>query len=365
MNNNSTLVTIIIPAYNTEPYIGRMLECVVNQTYKNLEILVVNDGSTDGTKDVIQRFAKRDDRIKLIDIPNGGVSNARNVALERMKGEKVFLWDSDDVVSPYTVETCLNVANDYNVNSVFYGYTDSSELVKKATESAVSSKLFRGGQIVKVLLPNYIGISYSDINRWIKEGGSLRKGKEHSACWHMMFDAATIQKNNIRFDRNLSLGEDTIFCNTYLLYESSIATIDNVFYALLQRKDGANLSHKSNIKVRVDDKLKLVDARDKLNSLSIKLQKGSIEEDYQGTNVLSCMEIAVRLRLDESLSKRQKKSIYQKFISNSLVRASIEGFESKISKRSLPFRILKIMNGKLLYRLIQLLPKKIVRKVNQ
>lgn len=146
MNINTPLVSIIIPAYNTEPYIGRMLECVANQTYKKLEILVVNDGSTDRTKDVIQLFAERDDRIKLIDIPNGGVSNARNVALNIMKGEKVFLWDSDDVVSPYTVETCLNVANDYNVKSVFYGYTDNPEQVKNATETAVRPKLFRGGK---------------------------------------------------------------------------------------------------------------------------------------------------------------------------------------------------------------------------
>lgn len=119
---NNILVSIVIPAYNTGQYIARMLNCAVAQTYKNIEIIVVNDGSTDNTLDIINSFANIDNRIKVIDIPNGGVSNARNLGIEAANGKKVFFWDSDDVVELDTIQKCLEYSSINCVNSVLYGY---------------------------------------------------------------------------------------------------------------------------------------------------------------------------------------------------------------------------------------------------
>ena len=121
---NNLLVSVIIPAYNTAPYIGRMLDCVINQTYKNIEIIVVNDGSTDDTLSIVENYAKKDNRFVVIDIPNGGVSNARNVGIKKSKGEKIFFWDSDDVIEHTAIEKCLDYSLKHCVNAVAYGYAN-------------------------------------------------------------------------------------------------------------------------------------------------------------------------------------------------------------------------------------------------
>ena len=84
------LVSIIIPAYNTSAYIGPMLQSVINQSFRNLEIIVVNDGSKDNTLEIVESYAKKDKRFTVVDIPNGGVSNARNIGIKKCHGDKNF-----------------------------------------------------------------------------------------------------------------------------------------------------------------------------------------------------------------------------------------------------------------------------------
>ena len=102
MISEMPLVSVIIPAYNTEEYIGEMLNCTIQQTYKNIEIIVIDDGSTDGTKDIVKKIQKTDNRIILIENNRGGVSKARNTGIEKAHGEKFFFWDSDDIIESTT-----------------------------------------------------------------------------------------------------------------------------------------------------------------------------------------------------------------------------------------------------------------------
>ncbi|MDR1925004.1 MAG: glycosyltransferase, partial [Planctomycetaceae bacterium] len=91
-------VTVIIPVYNTELYLRECLESVVNQTFVELQVICVNDGSTDGSFLILQEYASRDDRFLLINLPNGGVSIARNTACEYARGEYILFIDSDDFI---------------------------------------------------------------------------------------------------------------------------------------------------------------------------------------------------------------------------------------------------------------------------
>ena len=93
------LISVIIPAYNAEKYIGKCIESIQNSDYTDLEIIIVNDGSKDNTLGIINSYAKADSRIVVVDKKNGGVSSARNLGLDRATGEYVAFIDSDDYVS--------------------------------------------------------------------------------------------------------------------------------------------------------------------------------------------------------------------------------------------------------------------------
>lgn len=97
------LISIIVPVYNVEEYLPRCVESILAQTYKNLEIILVDDGSTDHCGSICDAYKEKDSRIKVIHKPNGGLSDARNAGLDQMSGEYVTCIDSDDFVSPFFV----------------------------------------------------------------------------------------------------------------------------------------------------------------------------------------------------------------------------------------------------------------------
>ena len=100
-------VSIIIPVYNREEYLDRCISSMINQTFSNIEIILINDGSTDGSADICDSYAKKDSRIIVIHKPNGGVSSARNAGLEIMTGDYLCFCDSDDFFAPEMVEKTL------------------------------------------------------------------------------------------------------------------------------------------------------------------------------------------------------------------------------------------------------------------
>ena len=116
----SDIISIIVPAYNAERYLRRCLDSVIAQTYDDLEIILVNDGSSDGTAALAKNYASRDSRIRLIDKPNGGVSSARNTGLECVSSEAFLYVDSDDWVEPNMVERLAKLM-DESIDIVFCG----------------------------------------------------------------------------------------------------------------------------------------------------------------------------------------------------------------------------------------------------
>jgi glycosyltransferase involved in cell wall biosynthesis len=114
MKANFPLVSVIIPAYNAEAFIGRTLESVLSQTYKNIEVLVVDDGSQDRTGEIVESFAQQDSRVTLLKQKNAGVAAARNLAIEKSQGEYIAPIDADDIWYPQKLEKqvqCILKAN--------------------------------------------------------------------------------------------------------------------------------------------------------------------------------------------------------------------------------------------------------------
>lgn len=121
------LVSIIIPVYNVEKYITQCIESVKNQTYKNFEAIIVNDGSTDRSVEICQGIINKDPRFKILNKENGGLSDARNKGIEHANGEYIIFVDSDDWLELNMLERMMCVACDTNADMVIIGHTIAYE----------------------------------------------------------------------------------------------------------------------------------------------------------------------------------------------------------------------------------------------
>lgn len=115
-------ISIIIPAYNVEAYIEKCINSVINQTYDDIEVIIINDGSTDNTAEIIEKYSKIDNRIKIVNKYNSGVSDSRNVGIEMFTGDYVFFLDSDDWVEKDYIIKAVDVLEKNNIDILFNGW---------------------------------------------------------------------------------------------------------------------------------------------------------------------------------------------------------------------------------------------------
>ena len=112
-------VSVLMSAYNSDKYIAESIESILNQTFKDFEFVIINDGSTDKSREILEKFAKEDTRFKVINKEHGGVSSARNIGIEKSEGEYIQFVDGDDWIEPNCLEECFNKINEKNVDFVF------------------------------------------------------------------------------------------------------------------------------------------------------------------------------------------------------------------------------------------------------
>lgn len=214
-----TLVSIIIPVYNAEKYLLRCVKSIFVQTYPNFELLLINDGSTDGSKELCDSLLLKDNRIKVFHKQNGGASSARNYGLDKATGKYICFVDADDWVDPNYIETLLPV-ND---------------------EEMVVCSIRYEGVVRKPLI-----ISERNRDRACIES-TLHQMIEHMAicspcCKILCRDI--IERNDIRFDTNISAGEDMLFVYDYFSSGlNNIRTISEPLYHYYAA-DSTSLSHR-------------------------------------------------------------------------------------------------------------------------
>ena len=163
------LISVIVPAYNAEAFLDQCLESIVAQTYRHMEILVVDDGSTDGTGALCDRWAERDGRIRVIHQPNGGHSAARNAALDVMTGELVAMVDSDDVLHPEFAATLLDVMKQTGADIAVGGYIPFYNDVPVFPDAVQAGSIKRFNQQEAILAVLYQqGLTHSPWGRLFK-----------------------------------------------------------------------------------------------------------------------------------------------------------------------------------------------------
>ena len=137
--DSKKMISIIVPVYNVEKYLNRCVDSIINQTYKNLEIILVDDGSTDNSGKICDEYQKKDSRIKVIHKTNGGMSSARNAGLDIATGNYIAFVDSDDYIALNMMATMRGYVVDNNVDMAVCGFT-------RLTENKILSE--RGKEVI-------------------------------------------------------------------------------------------------------------------------------------------------------------------------------------------------------------------------
>ena len=228
-------ISIIIPAYNAGKYIERCLLSVINQTYRDIEIVVVNDGSTDNTKDIVEEIINQYCHvfIKLVNIPNGGLANARNVGLSYASGDYFCNLDADDFLDLGIFEEISNIEGSFDI--CFYGWKDiedeTGNILSEYNYSFLSHPIAGPLAALKKIKKEI----------WICQGNAV-------------YNLKMVRDNDIWNVKGVNQGEDFYFIMRALLHAKSVCSLPiNAFNCTL-RKDSMmhsefNMSHLQILKV--------------------------------------------------------------------------------------------------------------------
>lgn len=216
---NLPLISVIVPVYNGESYLRSCIESIENQTYQKLEIIIINDGSTDGTGKVCVELKETYENIRIITMEDEGVSAARNAGLDQAKGALITFVDADDRLRPRTLEVLADVLR--KTGSDMAGCSFHAWSTEEEWEAFLTER-FRIGEPV-----TYTGAQY------LRE--ELLQG--NSRCWSKLYRRSLIGK--LRFQRGLSIGEDMLFLTELLGYARKVSEIDYPGYGYYQNAKGA------------------------------------------------------------------------------------------------------------------------------
>ena len=156
-------VSVIIPVYNTEKYVRQAVESIRRQTLKDIEIIIVNDGSTDGSMTILEELAAQDERIKLFSQENQGQSAARNFATEKAKGKYIYFMDSDDYLENEALELCFEKAESNNLDFVLFDAeilnpqdTTAIDITYQRTQIMDEESIYTGNELLNLFIRKYI-----------------------------------------------------------------------------------------------------------------------------------------------------------------------------------------------------------------
>ena len=216
-------ISIIVPVYNVEKYLSSCIDSVLNQSYSDFELLLVDDGSTDDCADICDSYARKDSRIRVFHKKNGGVSSARNVGLEHAKGEWVFFLDGDDLLPRPSIQSLVaHVGTD--VDMVYGGIRKFDEFEEDVETIAVKQE---GKISVEDALDAFI----------ISEE---RTGDWHRYLFNRIYRLSIIQKYGLRFRTDIFYKEDGLFITQYLCRcRNNVVTIPDIVYYYRQSSNSA------------------------------------------------------------------------------------------------------------------------------
>ncbi len=223
---NMPKVSIIVPVYKAEKYLRRCVDSIVAQTYSDWELLLIDDGSPDRSGEICDEYAQKDRRVRVFHKENGGVSSARDLALDNVQGEYLTFVDADDWIDADNLAVCLPIIEKNRLDVLQFPFKriDENGTVLQ-TQHLVPTDVLD--------LPSYITDRHFNLSVW---GAYLKN--------------SIVQENHVRFEEDLKLAEDQIFMMTVMSKSERLQAIDSVYYNYYFNSEGATSNEKTEDLIR-------------------------------------------------------------------------------------------------------------------
>ena len=228
-------ISVIIPAYNAAQFLGKTLDSVLGQTHRELEIIVVNDASTDSTAQIIDRYAARDPRIRAVHkSKNEGVSFARNDALELATGEYLLFVDSDDWIEPDTCRRALAALEEQGADLVLWPYIREVGSESRPKRIFDGDRVFEAGDVRNKLYRRMAGASREEL-------AQPENADALCTTWGKLYRRALIEEHRIRFPdiRKTGTYEDGLFNLEVMAHVKKALFLEEYFYHYRRSQDGS------------------------------------------------------------------------------------------------------------------------------
>ncbi|GGL50718.1 glycosyltransferase family 2 protein [Sporolactobacillus putidus] len=236
-----TEISIIVPVFKVEKYLPRCVESILHQTYKDFEVILVDDGSPDRCGEICERYAQKDNRVQVVHQPNQGTGAARNNGLFCAKGKYVYFCDPDDYIEPNLLEDNHRLAEKFKANMVIFGYyneivtSSASERIPKKVQSAFLE-------------------TTADFR---KRFGSLFKKEIMYTLWNKLYKKAFLDRHHCRFGSQ-KMGQDTLFNYGVYKHLSRVFLNNHIYYHYYMNRSSSALNRyrKDKFTIRYHENLK-------------------------------------------------------------------------------------------------------------
>lgn len=211
----NALVSVIVPVYNVEKYLDRCIDSIVNQTYSDLEIILIDDGSPDNCPQKCDEWALRDSRIHVVHQQNGGLGNARNTGIENSTGEYICFFDSDDYIDHTLVEKAVNAAQENKADFVCFGMHNVNARGDIVTSKIPSptKNVYRDEEVIRDFLPGFIGTDPISGNRF----------NISMSVWSKLYSVKRIRENGWKFVSEREIISEDYYSN--LMYMKNVRSV--------------------------------------------------------------------------------------------------------------------------------------------
>lgn len=311
-------VTIIIPAYNAEETVGRCVDSVLRQTYKNIEVLIVNDGSTDRTRECCEMYKSKDTRIHIYNQENQGVSGARNLGIEKASGKYIQFVDCDDYIEENMVEKLVEKMNKSEaVGLVSCGCVEDKEGIQKSISILSQEEL-----------------SQIETLRAMLEPDSIR-----GFLPNKLFMRDVIEKYRLRMRENIHVCEDLLFCLEYAAHISQSAFVTEDLYHYVYRND--SVTHKKYSPKRFTT----IEAFEEIKKLTAVYTDKSLDKKVEAHYLVLIIQLFVMLKRNKyAMSSREMKCVMENMKKRKLCLWGTN-WDFKYKIVSVPIKILSMIYG--------------------